>query len=178
MAYVIAEQPIQERDSPASASNNERSFAVSLIKHQTAAVLDVGTGDCACLATILANRGMRVFASDTDHEVLLQARMCLRAQGRKVTYRLLQDDITSSSLSSISFRNIVCFNVLHHVSRFESALAELHRILTADGRLIISDYDENGDGFLKRLRKAVNRNFRSVTEYRRPGGRLVMICEK
>lgn len=188
MANVIAEPCVGVEDTVASTSRksppkkkagatNGRSLVLSLIKHPGDPVLDVGTGDCACVASILASRGMRVVAVDKDHETILYARMFLNAQRVKKTVRLLQDDISASGLASSSFRNIVCFNVLHHVSRFDSALDELSRILTTDGRVIISEYDENRDGFLERLEPAVGRRFRSVTAYRQPGGHLVLTCE-
>ena len=47
------------------------------------------------------------------------------------------------------------------------------------GRVIISDFDENGDGYLEQLELAVDRRFRRVTAYRRARGqRLVLSCEK
>ena len=157
---------------------NERSFALSLIKHPREPVLDVGTGDCACVASVLAGNGTRVVALDKDHETLLDARICLGALGVKRTVRLVQDDITASGLGSNSFHNVVCFNVLHHIAHLGDALAELHRVLASGGRVIISEFDENHDGFLERLEKAVNRQFQSVTAYRRRSGRLVRVCEK
>jgi ubiquinone/menaquinone biosynthesis C-methylase UbiE len=156
----------------------ERSFAVSLIKYPSEPALDVGTGDCACVASILASQGTRVVALDKDRGTIHAARRFLTSQHLNKVVRLTRDDITASGLPSNSFRNIVCFNVLHHVSRLDSALAELRRILASDGRLIISDHDENRDGFVERLEQAVDRRFRSVVAYRRPGGRLVLICEK
>lgn len=186
MAHVVAELSVGDTEVPASLKDaakktrppDGRSFALSLLKHPGDPVLDVGTGDCACVASILASDGTRVVALDKDHETVLTARMFLNAQRLKKAVRLLQDDITASGLTSSSFRNIVCFNVLHHVSRFDSALAELRRILASDGRLIISEFDENRDGFLERLKQAVSCQFHSVTAYRRPGGRLVLVCEK
>lgn len=157
---------------------SERSFAVSLIKHPGELVLDVGTGDCACIASILVSQGTPVVAIDKDDRTTRAARKFLNSRRVNKGVRLLQDDITASGLPSDSFPNIVCFNVLHHVPQFDSALAELHRILAPDGRLIISDFDENRDGFLGRLERAVDRHFRGVTPYHRWRGRLVLSCEK
>ena len=158
---------------------DERSFALSSIKYPSEPVLDIGTGDCACLASILASQGRPVVAVDKDRGTIRAARRFLAHRHLNKAVRLLRDDITASDLPSSSFRNIVCFNVLHHVSPLDSALDELHRILTADGRVIISDFDENGDGYLERLEQAVGRRFRSVTAYRRARGqRLVLSCEK
>jgi ubiquinone/menaquinone biosynthesis C-methylase UbiE len=188
VAYAIAEPRVGVQEPAASAclksaphktgSQDERSFALSSIKYPSEPVLDVGTGDCACLASILASQGRRVVALDKNHGTIRAARRFLTTRHLNKAVRLLRDDITASGLPSRSFRNIVCFNLLHHVSPFESALGELQRILAWDGRLIISDYDENRDGFLERLEQGVRRHFRSVAAHRRPSGRLVLICEK
>lgn len=157
---------------------DERGFVLSMIKELDYPVLDVGTGDCACVAAVLARKGMRVVASDNDHDTIIDARLYLGVQGVKRRVRLIQDDISASALAPNSFRNIVCFYVLHHVPRFDDALAELNRILAPDGRLIIYEYDENGNGFLEKLEKAVSNRFRNITAYRRPKGRLLLTCEK
>ncbi len=156
---------------------NERSFALTLMKYPGEPVLDVGTGDCACIASIVATSGTPVVALDRDRATIIAARKFLDTRHLK-GIRLLQDDIAASNLPSDSFRNIVCFNVLHHVPQLNSALAELHRILASDGRLIISDFDENRDGYLGRLQQAVDCHFRTVTTHHRWKGRLVLSCEK
>lgn len=161
-----------------SGRKDERSFALSLLKYPGEKVLDVGTGDCACIASIVASQGILVLAIDKHDSTITAARKFVDRHHIGQRVRLLQDDITASALPSDSFRNIVCFNVLHHVPQFDNALAELHRILTLDGRLIISEFDENRDGFLGRLERAVDRLFRSVTPYHRWKGRLVLSCEK
>ncbi len=161
-----------------SGRQDERSFALSLLKHPGESVLDVGTGDCACIASILVRQGTPVVAIDKDQRTIQAAQKFLDSQHISSGVRLLQDDITASGLPSDSFRNIVCFNVLHHIVPFEIALAELRRILSSDGRLVISEFDENRDGFLARLERAVDRHFRKVTPYHRWRGRLVLSCEK
>ncbi len=161
-----------------SGRQDERSFALSLIKHPGEPVLDVGTGDCACIASIVARQGTLVVAIDKHESTIRAARKFLDSRHINKGVRLLRDDITASALPSESFRNIVCFNCLHHVTQFDAALAELHRILASDGRLVISEFDENRDGFLGRLERAVDRLFRSVTPYHRWKGRLVLSCEK
>ena len=117
-------------------------------------------------------------AVDQRAGTLDAARNHLKKEGLEDAAQFLQDDITASGLRSGSFENIVCFNVLHHVSRVHTAVAELGRILAPDGRLIISEYDENLDGFLDRLKEAVQRHFPNVRSYNRPAGRLVLACEK
>lgn len=188
MADLVAESNTAVHEMPVSASFNrapdkpvphdERSFALSLIKSPDEPVLDVGTGDCACIASILAKQGTPVVALDRDIATINAARKFLDTHHTNNGIGLLQDDITSSSLPSDSFRNIVCFNVLHHVPQLDKALVELCRILAADGRVIISEIDENEDGFLDRLERAVDCHFRSVTPYHRSHGRLVLSCEK
>lgn len=157
---------------------DERDFVVSLIKHPNEPVLDVGTGGCACVASHLLYRGYQVVASDHDRVVIRAARGFLARRRTRKRVTLIRDDITHSKLRPESFLNIVSFNVLHHVADFTRAVAELHRILAPQGRLIISDYDENETGFLRMLRREVRRQFADVTAYSRPPKRLVLVCEK
>lgn len=167
---VHTEQSLEGQD--------ERSLLLSFIKYPEEPVLDVGTGDCACVGSLLAARGKRVVVSEFDRETIRAAENFLKLQGLQQQVKLIQDDITASRLRSGSFLNIVCFNVLHHIGEWPKALAELERILAADGRLIISDYDENGTGFLTQLEKEIYRHFDYVTIYSRPHQRLLAICEK
>ncbi len=157
---------------------DERTFALSLLRHPGDRVLDVGTGECTCVASVAADLGIRVVAIDRDEETIGYARTFVRTMRISRFVELVRDDITASTLPSESFRNAVCFNVLHHVPDLDRALVELRRILSADGRLVISDFDENRDGFLDRLQRAATLRFRRVTAYPRSrGGRLVLSCE-
>ena len=158
-------------------AQDERNFILFFIKYPEEPVLDVGTGDCACVASILARQGYGVVASDRDGGTIQSARRFLAQQGARKRVRLIRDDIAASRLKSASFLNIVCFNVLHHVPEYDNALGELHRILAPQGRLIVADYDEDGTGFLEKLQKAVHRHFDFVTVYRRPQERLLLVCE-
>jgi len=159
-------------------SQDERSLLLSFLKYPGEAVLDVGTGDCACVASLLAAKKMVVVASDADAETVGAAEKFLRQEGLWQQVHLIQDDITASRLESGSFLNIVCFNVLHHVPHWQKALAELKRILAPGGRLLISDYNENRAAFVKELEKAVRRRFAFVAVDPRPQERLLLICEK
>lgn len=159
-------------------SQDERTLLLSFLKYPEDAVLDVGTGDCACVASLLAAQEIAVVASDADAETVGAAENFLRQKGLWQQVYLIQDDITASRLGSGSFLNIVCFNVLHHVPEWQKALAELDRILARGGRLLISDYDENSTGFVKELERAVRRRFALVAVHPRPQERLLFVCEK
>jgi SAM-dependent methyltransferase len=159
-------------------TGNEREYVVSLLKYPDKPVLDVGTGSCACVAGHLSYRGHRVVASESDRATLCAARRFLSQAPTAWGVRFVLDDITRSKLKSGSFFNIVCFNVLHHVSDLTAALDELARLLAREGRLIVSDYDEEETGFLVRLAHEARRRFPRVEVQARPEGRAVLLCEK
>jgi 2-polyprenyl-3-methyl-5-hydroxy-6-metoxy-1,4-benzoquinol methylase len=157
---------------------DERVLAVSFIKFPDEPVLDVGTGSCACIANSLAKGGHNVVASDNDRRAIRNAHRFVAGNTHRSRIKLLHDDITASRLKTASYLNIVCFNVLHHIANLAGALAELHRILAPEGRLIISEYDEDNTGYLRKLESEVDRCFARVTTYVRPQERLLLVCEK
>jgi methylase of polypeptide subunit release factors len=89
-------------------AQDERAFALTLIKYPTEPVLDVGTGFCACVACTLASQGTRVIALDEDPAAIRAARRLLKKRHINEAVMLLREDITESSLASSSFQNIVC----------------------------------------------------------------------
>lgn len=113
MASAIAEPRIGVQQRAASASlkvvpdkgvaQDERGFALTLIKYPTEPVLDVGTGRSACVACILASQGTRVVALDKDPAAIRLARR-LKTRHFNEAVLLLREDITASSLSSSSFQ--------------------------------------------------------------------------
>jgi 2-polyprenyl-3-methyl-5-hydroxy-6-metoxy-1,4-benzoquinol methylase len=157
---------------------DERALAVSFIKYPDKPVLDVGTGSCSCIANSLAKGGYSVVASDNDRRAIRNAHRFVAGNTHRSRIKLINDDITASHLETASFLNVVCFNVLHHVADLAGAFAELHRILSWRGRLIISEYDEDGTGFLRNLESEAHRRFVHVTRYVRPLERLLLVCEK
>lgn len=112
---------------------DERNFALSLIKRPDKPVLDVGTGAWACTARHLIHRGYRVVGSDHDRVVLRAAKRFLARSRPSTDVTFIHDGITHSRLALASFLNVVCFNVLRYVAGYPDAVAELHRILAPEG---------------------------------------------
>ena len=80
----------------------------------------------------LASRFPRLTAS----EYLPQAESGSLVQMHGVSVR--NEDVTQLSFDDGSFESVLCFDVMEHVPDYRAALKEFFRVLSADGRLVIS----------------------------------------
>jgi SAM-dependent methyltransferase len=98
-----------------------------------ARVLDAGCG-MAYGSALLADAGAaEVVGIDRAAAVLEAARAEAPAK-----VELVHGELTDLPFSTNSFDVVVCFEVIEHVKEWDVVLAELHRVLTDDGVLMIS----------------------------------------
>jgi SAM-dependent methyltransferase len=97
-------------------------------------ILDVGCGD-AGLVVALAERGAIVTGVDADPRMLAAGRA--RAETSGVAAQLRQGDIRALPFADGSFDVVLAITVLCFVDPAARALAEMARVLTPGGRLVI-----------------------------------------
>jgi ubiquinone/menaquinone biosynthesis C-methylase UbiE len=106
-------------------------------------VLEIGCGSGAMAASMLrANPAIRLTATDFDGAMVDVARARLGRFGDRVVVR--QADATALPFEDSSFDCVVTFLMLHHVIKWETALAEVARVLRPGGTLL--GYDLIGEG--------------------------------
>lgn len=103
-----------------------------------AVFLDAGCGTCAH-SLRLARRGYRVQAIDFSDTVLQAARQDIAARGFDQEIALRRENLISLSFPENSYQYVVCWGVLMHIPNVEKAIAELSRVLTPGGMLVISE---------------------------------------
>jgi 2-polyprenyl-3-methyl-5-hydroxy-6-metoxy-1,4-benzoquinol methylase len=103
-----------------------------------ARVLDAGCGS-GTKSLHLARRGFHVLGLDFSAAILESAARNAEAAGLSHRIEFQQGDLTSINLPASSMRRVVCWGVLMHVPAVEKAVAELSRILTPGGTLVISE---------------------------------------
>ena len=128
-------------------------------------VLDAGCGYCTH-AIRLAKRGFLVQAVDFSPAVLELAADNVKTNGLEARISLSRANIVALPFADGAFGRIVCWGVLMHVPEAEKAIAELIRVLSPGGTLIISENNVRSLEFvlirnLKRLR-GTSRNSRAV----------------
>lgn len=157
--------------------SRERQFAASLIGDTRGLVVEVGTGSCPCMAAALASSGLRVLAVDWDAAAAAEARRVLGMAGLLGRVAVVQADAARLPFRPCSIHTVVAYSALHHASDLRGAVAGIAAVLHPKGRLIVSDWDEAGNGFLGRLVQALRARFGKVTMIPR-SVRRVYVCEK
>lgn len=101
-------------------------------------VLEVGAGSGDVAAELLAaHPDVRVTATDYDDEMVAAAQRTLAPFGGRAHAR--QADAASLPFGDGSFDAGLSFLMLHHVGRWETALAELARVVRSGGRVFVYD---------------------------------------
>ncbi|MBI2219503.1 MAG: class I SAM-dependent methyltransferase [Candidatus Rokubacteria bacterium] len=97
-----------------------------------ARVLDLGAGSGRVAASVERVTGFRTTASDVD----------IRTSGRwRATGGAVAADGEALPFTRSSFHAVCLVYVLHHVSDPARLLAEVARVLTADGRVVLVEFD-------------------------------------
>jgi ubiquinone/menaquinone biosynthesis C-methylase UbiE len=101
-------------------------------------VLDAGCGS-GTKSIRLARRSYRVLGLDISKTMLDDARAASSQAGTSALTEFCQADLTRIPLKTGSISNVVCWGVLMHVPQIERAVAELSRVLSPGGILVISE---------------------------------------
>lgn len=155
----------------------EREYVASLVRDTQAPVVEVGAGACACLTLVLAARGLQIVALDRDAGAVADARSVMVGAGLVSSVFLMQADAAALPLRTGNARTMVAYDALHHAEDLRGAVVDIARVLHPRGRLIVSDWDEQANGFLGRLTVALRAHFRKVVTTDREV-RRVYVCEQ
>lgn len=98
--------------------------------------LDVGCGNGAAALRIADSSRLVVTGVDVDPDQIRSAR---EAAGRRTDVRFEVADATRLPFADESFDIVATYKTLHHVPRWEEAVAEMVRVLKPGGRLIYAD---------------------------------------
>lgn len=123
--------------------NKYRKFLLDRASSLEGNILELGTGTGYTTVT-LAREGYKFTSIDTDKEALktTAARLAYNKVLRNVKFYVM--DATRLEFDDDSFQSIIAINLLHHVSDIEKLLSEADRVLCAKGKIIISDFNEEG----------------------------------
>lgn len=133
-----------------------------------ARVLDIGCGTGRHVAAVGDRGGAFVVGADADAGDLREARRRLElheriGHTRSGAWALSAADITRLPFANASFDIVICSEVLEHIHDHHQAMAELERVLTPSGDLVISVPRR----WPERLCWALSREYRNT-----PGGHI------
>ncbi len=107
-------------------------------QYRSCRIADIGCGTGTMLAMIAETIGEKVHmtGADVSRKSLLQARKrCPKS------IELVEADAQELPFDNESFDILVCMHSLHHYPRPETALAEMYRVLSPEGKLLLVEND-------------------------------------
>ncbi len=109
-------------------------------------ILDIATGSGRMLQQLLL-RGYSVISGDVDPKALERARERLGDLASKPTLVIL--DAHNLEFSDGSFRAVTFVNAIHEIDDPYSALDEITRVLSYDGKLLVVEFNAKGFELMK-----------------------------
>lgn len=120
-----------------------RTFIIGKLSPIIGNILEIGTGT-GYTALLLAKAGYKFTSIDTDKEAI-------NTTARRLSYdKVLEKakfyimDAENLKFENAEFDNVIAINVLHHVSGIDKLLVEADRVLSTAGKVLISDFNEEG----------------------------------
>lgn len=120
-----------------------RRFLLDKVSPLENEILELGTGTGYTTVT-LAKEGYKFTSIDTDEEALktTAARLAHEKVLPNVKFHVM--DATHLEFTDASFKSVIAINLLHHVTDIVQLLSEADRVLCAKGKMVISDFNEEG----------------------------------
>jgi 2-polyprenyl-3-methyl-5-hydroxy-6-metoxy-1,4-benzoquinol methylase len=123
--------------------DKERDFVLAKAKPIYGKILEAGTGK-GYFALALAKQGYSFVSFDISQEELRFAKLNLASYGVDKNVFFKVENAEHTSFDNESFDVIFSVNTLHHLQNPYLVIDELTRLLSKKGKLILSDFTEDG----------------------------------
>lgn len=129
-------------------------------------ILDVGMGDCGCMALFLARRGFRVTGIDHSSWAIHKSRKEAEKFKLKGSFRAKRAKAENIPFEDGSFDAVFSYHSLHHMKNLTRVIGEMARVCKMGGLIVISDlhwkgrreYEHKPDRmFLKTIEKEIKK---------------------
>ncbi|MBU0570557.1 MAG: class I SAM-dependent methyltransferase [Candidatus Omnitrophica bacterium] len=115
-------------------------------------VLDIGTGrGLTCL--FLGEAGHNVVTLDIDDEMLKIAALNLDYKNLLSKVQLYKMDTYSIDFEEQSFGAVFMVEALHHIEDLNKAFEEIDRVLIANGKIVLSDFNRKGMSVVNKVHR-------------------------
>ena len=121
----------------------ERDFILDAAMPVSGKILEIGTGK-GHFALALAKRGFQFVSIDISADEQRIAQLNLRYFGLEKKAELRLENAEALSFPDKSFDVIFSVNVFHHLQNPLKVLDETVRLLTAAGKIVLSDFTDKG----------------------------------
>ena len=119
-------------------------------------ILEVGSGN-GYTTLVLAKAGYEFIAIDNDKESLKTTALNLAYANVLPRVKLYLMDGKSLGFTDNSFSNVVNVGLLHHINEVDEMFAEADRVLCANGKLILADFNKRGMEIVNSVHKEEGR---------------------
>lgn len=120
-----------------------REFILNKVYPLSGSILEIGAGS-GYTTLALAKTGYKFISADKDKEALKIAALNLAYENVLSNVKFYVMDGKSLTFADSSFRNVVIVNLFHHIDNVNKLLSEADRVLCADGKLILTDFNKRG----------------------------------
>ena len=132
---------------------SERGFVLEQAKPLRGRILEAGTGK-GHFALMLAREGVPFVTFDISADEQSFARLNLAYFGLDKLADFRIEDGERLSFADESFDTILSVNLIHHLDSPYKVIDELNRVLAKGGRLVISDFTEEGFRLIDKVHAA------------------------
>lgn len=138
----------------------ERKFILQQAQPLCGRILEVGTGK-GHFTLELARQGHRFISVDISSQTQQLAKSVLKESGLERLVDFKVADIECSGFADASFDVIFSVNTVHHFTRPFKVFDELMRITASRGKIILSDFTQEGFALVKSVHAAEGREHSS-----------------
>ena len=136
--------------------DRERDFILQKAQPIFGDILEVGTGK-GYFSLVLAKEGYHFVSVDISEEEQNFAKLILRYFGLEKFAEFRVENAECLSFEDKSFDTIFSVNTLHHFRSPFKVIEELVRIVTFEGKIILSDFTEEGLTIVDRIHQEEGR---------------------
>ncbi len=130
--------------------DKEREFVLEKARPFDGTILEAGTGK-GHFSIALAREGYNFTSFDISEMEQNYARLNLMYYGLENHVRLEIANAESLDYQDNTFNTVFSVNMFHHVVSGEKVCDELLRVLTATGKLVISDFNDKGFAMIESI---------------------------
>jgi ubiquinone/menaquinone biosynthesis C-methylase UbiE len=106
-------------------------------------ILEIGTGS-GYTTVALARAGYKFISIDKDEEALNRTELKLAYENILENVRFYLMDGNSLDFGDESFRSVFVVNLFHHINEINKILYEIDRVLCANGKAVLADFNKRG----------------------------------
>ena len=133
-----------------------REFILKKAQLLQGGILEIGTGN-GYTTLALAKRGHTFISIDKDKEPLKTTALNLAYENVLTNVKFYVMDGRTLDFASGSFKNVVVVNLFHHVDDINKILSEIDRVLCANGKAVLADFNKDGMAIVEAVHKQEGR---------------------